>query len=159
MKTGIAVRALLVLVFSLGVFAPVQSAELVDAGQPEAILNVASGFGSANLETDSVGDPLIVGRIDGSKYRIVFHGCTDNADCTSLRFVAAWAVDSDMTDFVMAWNRDKRFGKSYLDREDDPVLEMDLDLEHGVSRRNLEAQFEIWEMLLGAFEMELTSAS
>lgn len=150
--------AVFLVVFLCGI-APAQSAELIDATQPEEIHNIARGFGSANLETDSVGDPLVVGRIDGTRYRMVFHGCTDGEECASIRFVAAWAVDQDLTDFVMEWNRGKRFGKAYLDGEDDPVLEMDIELEHGVSRDNFEGWFEIWEMLLSAFEMELASAT
>ena len=48
--------------------------EIVSAQEQEAILNVAKGFGSASLDKDSDGDPMIVGRVEGTKYVIFFYG-------------------------------------------------------------------------------------
>ena len=40
---------------------------------------------------------------------------------------------------INAWNRDTRFGKAFLDEDLDAVIEFDVNLEHGVSRDNLDA--------------------
>ena len=46
---------------------------------------------------------------------------------------------SDDTSFakVNQWNADKRFSRAYLDDDDDPVIELDLDLEGGIARERL----------------------
>lgn len=132
---------------------------LVGAGEPEVLLALAKELGEAEVGTDSVGDPHIVGSIDGTRYQILFHGCTDNADCTSVMFVAAWAVDGDYTDFIMNWNQGKRFSRASLDRDLDPTLEMDIELTHGVSHANLREHFGNWKTSMTVFRMELGLAA
>ncbi|HEY4168655.1 MAG TPA: YbjN domain-containing protein [Reyranella sp.] len=34
---------------------------------------------------------------------------------------------------ILDWNRDKRFGRAYLDKVGDPWVEMDVDVEHGAT--------------------------
>lgn len=68
----------------------VQAASLVDATDPEQLVELVKGFGSATLEQDSYGDPLIVGRIKGNRYSIYFYGCDNNRDCDDVQFSAAW---------------------------------------------------------------------
>jgi hypothetical protein len=66
----------LVLAASLAAFAPAARAQdLVAADDPAKILEIARGFGSAELETDSEGAPLIRARIDGTRYSVFFFGC------------------------------------------------------------------------------------
>ncbi|MDR2354542.1 MAG: YbjN domain-containing protein [Deltaproteobacteria bacterium] len=38
---------------------------------------------------------------------------------------------------VNKWNQDKRFSRSYLDTDNDPILELDLDLEGGVTQERI----------------------
>ncbi|GEM_PF-6816669 len=40
-----------------------QATEMINAENPEAILDIAKGFGSARLKKDREGDPMISGRI------------------------------------------------------------------------------------------------
>ena len=49
---------------------------------------------------------------------------------------------------INAWNRDKRFGKAYLDSDLDAVIEYDVNLEHGISRENLDSTFQVWSLIL-----------
>jgi len=68
------------------------AAQLVSAEEPEQILEIAKGFGSARLKTDSTGDPLIVGRINGTKYGIFFYGCNkQHKECDDIKFGAGWS--------------------------------------------------------------------
>lgn len=126
----------------------------VDATNPSVILNLAKGFGSAELTKDREGDPKISARMDGSKYTIYFYGCTNGRACTSIQFSAGWsdtgATESQMTD----WNRNKRFAKAYLDSDNDPILEMDVNLEGGVSQANLEDTFDWFKTSMKSFKRE-----
>ena len=126
----------------------------VDATVPEEIMNIARGFGSASLETDSQGDPKVSGRIDGVRYNVFFYDCTDNKACESIQFSAAWRrgdVEVPLAK-MNEWNRSKRYGVAFLDNEEDPVIQMDVNLEHGVTRRNLDETFRLWTTVLSQFE-------
>ncbi len=128
---------------------------LVDGSDPEVLLKMARALGEAELSTDSHGDPSIIGRVVETRYRILFHGCDGDGGCSSVMFATAWAVEGDHTDLVMNWNQGKRFGRASLDSDLDPVLEMDVNLEHGVTVDNMRKNFEIWKMLVTAFRLEL----
>lgn len=137
---------------------PLAAQDLVDATDPAAVLNIASGWGSALLETDSVGDPMIRGRIEGISYVVYFYGCTDGADCASIQMRAGWLMDGVPVSAMNEWNRDRRFGKAYLDGDGDPVIEMNVNLAHGVSARNLDDTFAWYAGVIKEFTQFLEEA-
>ncbi|NRT57212.1 YbjN domain-containing protein [Sphaerotilus uruguayifluvii] len=128
--------------------------ELVTAKFPQTIFQIARGYGSAELSKDASGDPRIIGRINGIKYGIYFYGCTNGENCVDIQFLSSWSgasvSQSDMND----WNRTRRFGKAYLDREGDPVLEMSVNLDQGVTKENLEKTFEWWSRITTQFKKD-----
>lgn len=129
--------------------------ETIDATDPERILAIAHSFGEAALTTDNLGDPLIEGRIGEKDYRLLFYGCSENRDCKTLMFSAGWEGDDrtdDRTDEMMAdWNREKRFGKAYLDEDGLATVEMNVNLHGGVTRANLDDTIDWWRLVLAEF--------
>src|SRR5690606_21764699 len=120
---------------------------------PEAIRVVASGYGSAELQTDEAGDPQIMGRMDGQRYAVTFYDCEVGANCTSLQLSAVWVVDGAVTpEAINEWNRTKRFGKAYLDEDGDPWVEMNVNLAFGVTRQNLDDTFDWWRIVVEEFQ-------
>ena len=136
---------------------PVLAADLIDATNATAVLNVARGVGSADLETNDKGEPEIAGRVDGTRYRVFFYGCKQGKDCLSIQFYAGWKREgrSITVKQMNSWNQTKRFAKAYLDDQNDPVIEMDVNLQGGVSRKNLEETFDLWIYSMGKFEASL----
>jgi hypothetical protein len=128
-----------------------QAQTVIDGSQVDEILNIARGYGSATLETQSNGDPKISGKIDGVTYQVYFMNCTDNKNCEDLNFYAGFLDNKQTLEAINAWNRDKRFGKAYLDSDLDAVIEYDINLEHGVSQKNLDAAFSLWSLVLGQY--------
>lgn len=126
--------------------------DLVSAEDPNAILEIARGFGSAELAKDEDGDPMITGRTRGTRYAIYFYQCTDGQACENIQFSAAWSGYRVSADQLHAWNRDMLFGKAYLDEVGDPVLEMAVNLKYGVTRKNLDDTFDWWKVVLQEFE-------
>ena len=62
----------------------------------------------------------------------------------------------------MAWGlyfifqpRDKKFGKAYLDQDGDPRLEMTVNLDYGVTQRNLDDTFDWWTKALARFKRDV----
>ncbi|BBB24708.1 YbjN domain-containing protein [Amphritea japonica] len=133
------------------------AADLISADDPEAILNIARGFGSARLTEDSAGDPKISGRIDGTKYGIYFHGCnSDGERCDEIKFGTAWVVEDRVSlETVNEWNRTKKFGVAYLDSDGDPNLDMAVNIDYGVTIENLEDSFSYWEKIVPAFKEQV----
>lgn len=125
---------------------------IITAANPEDIVEIARGFGSAELSKDSQGDPKIIGRIDGTRYFILFYGCDQGRDCDDIQFRTAWSAKSITLEAINKWNYNKRFAKAYLDKDNDPVLEMPVNIDFGVTRRNIEDTFDWWSIALRDFK-------
>lgn len=82
MKTKI--LALSFFLYCCSALQPASAADMVDATDPEQILNIAKGHGSARLSEDRVGDPMIKGRIEGLKYTLYFYLCEENENCKDI---------------------------------------------------------------------------
>ena len=137
---------------ALALAGPVSAQTLVDATDPATIMEFARGYGSALMERDDAGDPMIVGRIDGTRYAVLFYGCQGGVRCTSIQLLASWANPGDFTlAQVNEWNLSRNFGRAYLDGEGDPVLDFIINLDGGVTARNLDDSFDWWRVILGEF--------
>ena len=143
--------ALLIAALSIFISGQAVSQELIDGRDPQAILNIARGYGSATLSTDSQGDPKIEGRIGGKEYLVLFYDCTDNRDCRAIQ-LWAWFNTKNYTHANMAeWNQNERFGKAYLDTDGDPNIEWEVNLFGGVTHKNLDDNFDWWRLVLEKF--------
>lgn len=132
-----------------------QAATIIDASSPSAIAEAARGFGSASIETDNTGDPKITGRIDGNRYGIFFYGCSSGKNCKSVQFYAGWAGQKVSLAAINEWNKSKRYGRAYLDKDNDPMLEMDVNLHGGVTRDNLDNTIDNWATLVKTFKSQV----
>ena len=122
---------------------------IITAGSVKDILSIAKGYGSATLEKDDDGDPKISGRVAGQEYWLYFYGCDKNhTNCTSVQFWTYWTGEVLTAEEMNAWNADTRFGKLYVDGDGDLNLEMDVNLDYGVTYKNLDDTFDIWQTVL-----------
>lgn len=96
------------------------------SGQIKAIME---GEGYAVSTNDS---GKVVWKIDGNKAAMLV-----GSDGTSLQFYAGFSGGGSSLAKVNKWNKDKRYSRSYIDDEGDPVLELDLDLTGGVTRERI----------------------
>jgi hypothetical protein len=125
-------------------------AQTIDGSAVEDILGLAQRYGEATLETQSNGQPRIAGKVGDVPYQVFFLNCESGA-CEDLNFYAGFAEVKPTMDSMNAWNRDKRFGRAYLDGDLDAVIEYDINLEYGVARDNLNAAFGVWSLVLAEF--------
>jgi len=146
-----------VLAAAAAVATPTFAANVI-ADNPAAMAEVLRAMGyRAELTKDDQGDPKIVSATGGSNFRIYFYGCTANVNCTSIQFAAGFDLTNGSTLEVMnAWNTAKRYSKSYLDNEQDPLIEMDVNLSFGgVSEENFRDTLDLWDSLLGQFKQHI----
>ena len=145
------VGAAVALLLSFSTRAP---AEIVSAENPAQLASIIQELGfQAKLETDDIGDPVIRSSSSGVDFSIYFYDCTKNKRCKSLHFSAGYDLpDGSTLEAVEYWNAEKRFASAYLDHENDPFLQMDINTEGGVTRENFESSFDLWQTLKGEFE-------
>lgn len=129
---------------------------LVDASHPDPISDIAWRYGEANWQRDDLGDPIIFATLAEAAYHIEFYGCKAGKDCTDLRFVAYGGPEREVKKQklvweVAEWNRDRRFGKAVMTDEGGLLLEMNVTLQGGVTRQNLDTTFDWWRIALSEF--------
>ena len=143
-------RALIPIALAALLQAPSAGAQVI--GDPEAIRLLILDAGlSASLGTDPEGDPIIKSRIDDTTFSVYFYQC--ERICASMQFSAGFDLDQPMpVDRVNQWNRDRRFGRVYLDETGDPFVEMDIGLAgDGIGRQNFNEALETWRLVLSEF--------
>lgn len=121
-------------------------ADVYTIADPELVLELAKGFGSASLDKDDSGDPMISGRAQGMKYVVLFYGCKDAKDCRSIQLSAGY-TDAYSLEKANDWNTKFRWIKAY--DKDGSNFKMDIDFKGGITRDNLEAQLATWDSFIG----------
>ncbi|MBX3571483.1 MAG: YbjN domain-containing protein [Mesorhizobium sp.] len=123
-----------------------EQAQVYMTADADLVLELAKGFGSASLEKDSSGDPMINGRIQGMKYVIWFYGCKEAKDCRSIQLSSGY-TDEYSAEKANEWNAKYRWIKAY--EKDGSNFKMDVDFKGGITRANLEAQLATWDSFIG----------
>jgi hypothetical protein len=130
----------------------VHAAEIDRIGGDQLVDLVADAGYRATPGRDNQGDPMVSSSAAGATFTIYMYGCEEDR-CKSLQFRAGFDLaDGISLERINAWNRDKRYGSAYLDDENDPWLQMDLDLEGGATTGQVTEYVELWDTLLGQFQ-------
>jgi hypothetical protein len=140
-----------------GISLPVQ-AQTVSANKPETIVAALQAAGlTAKLQKDATGDPMIESAVSGTRFRVMFYGCKANKDCATIQFLSGYDKKSVTSlSSINDWNREKRFGRAFLDAEGDPILAMDVDLDDGgVSKALFADNLEFWVAVKDGFEKHI----
>ncbi len=122
-------------------------------GDPEVVASFLEDYGlRVTRDTDSTGDPLLSSRIEGTNFKVYFYGC-EEFPCDSIQFSSGFDLAQPLSAMMInEWNRDKRFGKAYLDDEGDPYIELDVNLDmDGVGGRNFDDTIDLWRVVLSEF--------
>jgi hypothetical protein len=132
---------------------------MVRAQQPQTLVDAlrTSGY-AADLGVDRVGDPMITSAVGGTTFQIFFYNCKDHLECATVQFHSGYnlADNSVPLDSIDEWNRTERFARAYLDKETDPILEMDVDLDDGGQTPALFVDnIEYWASAMSQFERRI----
>lgn len=133
-------------------------AQMVTAQDPNSVVSALQDGGYlAKLGTDAVGDPMVTSSVGGTSFQIFFYNCVEHKACATVQFHSGYDLESPVgLELINNWNRTQRFARGYLDRENDPILEMDLDLDDGgMSRLLFIDNIEFWATQVGGFEQRI----
>ena len=91
--------------------------------------------------------------INGHKYNIYFFGVGETGRAKVIEFGYGVVLKEKIAaERISQWNRKFRFGRAYLDDdEDDPILEMDLNVERGCTSAMLDNTVDRWISVLDRF--------
>jgi hypothetical protein len=140
-------------VIAAGVLSPASASSLPDGGVTGAeVASVLQQAGyKAEITTDDGGDPLIKSASGGVNFSVYFYECHKTPRCGSIQFYAGFKKPGIGEAVISEWNRTTRFGKAYLDKDSDPRVEMDMDLQHGATTEAIANDIERWAGVLAHF--------
>jgi hypothetical protein len=129
---------------------------MFDASDPAGIVRFMEKTGyRVALAADAKGDPVITGRISGTDYMIQFYECENGAFCNSIQFlVQAPRPATVTTETANIFNARWRYVRLTLDQAQ-VKLQMDVNLDAGVTADNFEDTLDIWKQLVEIFERDI----
>lgn len=114
----------------------------------------AAWLSSRGLSSEVLPDPtrygnqLVRSSADGINFQIYFYGCSGRAPklrCESIQYSAEWAHSEwANAERLNAWNREKRFLRTYLGPNGTVWAELDFDVSPEVSYAALDKSLERW---------------
>lgn len=147
--------ACLVAVWALG--APAR-AEQVTAADLKTFLSIARSWGAAEIVERGVQGAHIRGEISGVAYAVHFFECAPpRKGCRDFQFRAVWNARAarDPAGRAMqrinSWNRERRLGVGFIDRDGSVVLKLNGGMAYGGERRAVEGLFKLWRSALVEF--------
>jgi hypothetical protein len=129
----------------------------VTARDPQSVVDALLELGfRASLTEDSYGDPLIESSAEGVDFNVLFYGCEDNVECSVIQFRAGFDLEGGTTlEAINEWNAGRIFGKAFLDEENDPFVEMALEMRAPMPLESFEANHEWWRTVLVGFQRHI----
>ena len=128
------------------------AAEQTEDVNPDYVLNIAKGFGSADMEQFNDGTPYVVGRMEGSRYGVFLIGCEDKPSCSIIQFTAQFPGDKASPAALNKWNLDKRFGKVGVADNGKLWVTQAILVGEGLPRPTIERYFALWQLVLRDFK-------
>jgi len=132
--------------------APASAKPLNGGVTPAEVVAVLAAAGVATEQsTDKDGDPQLKGTVESIIFFVRFYDCKAGR-CIATQFSAGFDFkEGKPLDLINSWNRTHRFGRAWLDDENDPYVQMDHDWERGGTTEAIANDFEIWRTLMREF--------
>ena len=153
--TGV-IRTLVTTLCAVMFSASVSAEEALIPADPWELIHTARDFGPAEVGRDDMKDPMIRGALadedgalSGLTYTVAFYGCYLGRDCKTVLFATrlrdgAWEEEPLEAERLAEWNREKLFGRAWLDEAGQAVLEHPVSMAGGLPEATLAATFEAW---------------
>lgn len=119
--------------------------------------NVSAMLREAGYRAEAVvpekGDRYVRSGAQGTGFRAYLYTCDKAGACEDLQFSAGFDLPNGLAaEKVNDWVRRKRYTRVWLDKEGDPYIEMDINLDGCVTPANVVANLRMWDHLLGQFK-------
>jgi hypothetical protein len=147
-------RWIYALIVTLALLPAAQGESLPDGGvtAPEVASVLRHAGYPADLIADHAGAPLIHSSTGKLLFNVSFYQCSGELRCASIQFIAENRRKAVAPALIAAWNRDKRFGRAFQDRNGIAWVAMDVETSHGMTTEALGANVSRWITVLNGFE-------
>lgn len=119
-----------ILILALILSAGAISAQLYKRIERKGLLKILISEGYAATAAES--ERNVIWTMNGYKTLLLI---AENME--SIQFYVSFSDSKATLSKVNTWNKEKKYSRSYLDNDGDPVLELDLDLAGGVTRERI----------------------
>jgi len=130
------------------------SSDIITGSSFDAIMESLARVGfSVMMSKDSDGDPMIESTDSDDPFLVYFYECSDGKDCGYMQFREGWDLKNGTTlDVVEKWNEDRVWGRAWLDSDNDPWIDLTVNLRGGITAANLDDSASWWWSVLRDFE-------
>ena len=147
-------RFAFILIAMLAIPLTAQGDLLPDGGVSAA--EVAAAFHKAGYPADITNErtdnPSIRSSTGKFLFFVHFLQCNAQLRCASIQFIAELRRKAMGPATIAAWNRERRFGRAFLDNHGTAWIAMDVETSHGITTEALVANVERWGTVISAFE-------
>ncbi len=105
----------------------VSAQSVLQAVAPEQLHKIVKDEGYA-VEPDKDND--LIWKIEGTKCLLM----TSDSKGSTIVFRTSFRTKKVTLEAINEWNKSKRYSRSYLDKDGEPVLQLDLDLAGGITK-------------------------
>jgi hypothetical protein len=149
MKTAVRLVIALALVAFLATPAMAKVYKGITVGEMEQMMKTL-GF-QYEIKTDSAGDPMLAFKQAQLRVGLYFYHKV-GGQYTAIQLSTGFSMSNGPSlEKINEWNRTKRYARAYLDKEGDPRVEVDLDLEGGVTEGAIKELFRTNSAVLAQF--------
>lgn len=132
---------------------PASAAKLVTADIGQVLQILQKDGHKAEIKTYESEAYLSVKDADSYSYKIFFYGCNDKgSQCTSIQFYASFDPAKLPTlDAMNSYNREHRFGRAYIDKDNYPAIEWDINMAGGISEAVFLDDLALWDAMMNIY--------
>jgi hypothetical protein len=122
---------------------------------PEEMIDILVDLGfPAELKTSDQ-STFITTKINGYNARIFFYTEQDAGYYQSYMFLSYYTMEDlsyqEKIDLANSWNEEKRFGKAFVDSDEDFGIDMSVDLDGGITMASIEASVLLYRSVVSGF--------
>ena len=127
--------------------------EVILSVTPDEMAKILQDIGyRAEILKNNEGKRRIRTRIGGWNVTLNFYSCDDKENCKSIGVRSFFENEKKRSaQWANEWNREKRFTKVYIDKDNDVNIEYDFLFRDGVTKGNVRAYFDVYEDQLKDF--------
>ncbi len=136
---------------------PAFAGELDMISGPDMLKIVRAYGATAELTTDSAGDPLIQAELQGYKFLIYFYRCDESKRCYDLQFNSTFNFNGSVGLLeVNEYNTNTRFGQAYVNADGTVSVDMSATVQGGVDRQYVTEIVDWYATTLTSFQEKIT---
>jgi hypothetical protein len=152
-RVRLALISLACLAASTAARAETSQQEVILSVTPDEMAKILQDIGyRAEILKNNEGKRRIRTRIGGWNVTLNFYSCDDKENCKSIGVRSFFENEKKRSaQWANEWNREKRFTKVYIDKDNDVNIEYDFLFRDGVTKGNVRAYFDVYEDQLKDF--------